>query len=177
MYRIDVLLKQNQKLFHTRDLAILWGIDNANTLYTAIKRYVSQGILIPLHKGLYATVPIDELDPYLLGVAAIHTYTYLSCESVLVKAGAIFQAGEAITFVSSLSRRFSLGGHTYSVRKMRDRFLFHDAGVSRVDGILTASLSRAVADLLYFHPTAHFDNPEAIDWNAVRAIKKEVGFL
>ena len=40
MYKIDVLLKQDQKVFHTQDLALLWGIINKNTLYTTIKRYL-----------------------------------------------------------------------------------------------------------------------------------------
>lgn len=37
MYRIDKLLKANQKLFHTKDIYLLWGITNKNTLYTTIK--------------------------------------------------------------------------------------------------------------------------------------------
>lgn len=177
MYKIDVLLKQNQKLFHTRDLAILWRIDNANTLYTTIKRYVSKGILIPVQKGLYSVVPLDALDPYTIGAAVLHTYTYLSCETVLVRAGVMFQAGDAMTFVSSFSRRFSVAGYIYLVRKMVDRFLFHDAGIERVNSVLTASLPRAVADIVYFNPTVHFDNPNEINWKEVRVIQKEVGFV
>lgn len=177
MYKIDALLKQNQKLFHTRDLALLWGIDNPNTLYTTVKRYVQKGILIPVQKGLYATVPVETLDPAVLGAAVLHTHAYVSCESVLAAEGVIFQAGEAITLVSSVSRRFSLAGHAYVVRKMADRLLFHDAGVERVHGVLMASLPRAVADMIYFNPHIHFDNPKAIDWKAVRMLQKEVGYL
>lgn len=177
MYKIDVLLKQNQKLFHTADLAVLWGIDNPNTLYTTIKRYVGKGILIPVQKGLYSVIPLDELDPYFLGAAAIHSYAYVSCESVLARSSVMFQAGEAITFISSVSRRFTIAGQSYLVRKMADRFLFHDAGMTRINGVLTASLPRAVADMRYFHPKAHFDNPKVIDWKAVHTIQKEVGFV
>lgn len=177
MYKIDALLKQNQKIFHTRDLAILWGVENANTLYTTIKRYVGRGILIPIQKGLYATVPFDQLNPYAVGLAAIHTYAYVSCETVLVAAGIMFQAGEAMTFVSSVSKRFILAGHEYLVRTMADRLLYNDAGVERKNGFLAATPPRAVADMLYFNPRIHFDNPEAIDWKTVRAIQKEVGFV
>lgn len=176
MYKIDILLKQRQRLFHTDDLALLWGITNRNTLYTAIKRYVARGILTTIHKGLYATVPLPELDPYTLAIAVLHTYAYVSCETVLAGAGIIFQWGGAITLVSGLSRRFTLGGHSYVVRTMADRFLSHDAGIERRDGVLIASLPRAVADLLYFHKNVHVDLPGAINWKAVRAIQKEVGF-
>lgn len=177
MYRIDVLLKQDQNLFHTRDLAILWRTNNVNTLYTTIKRYVQKGILIPVQKGLYAKIPLDQLDPEVLGGSVIHSYAYVSCETVLVRHGVIFQAGEVITLVSSVSKRFTLAGHSYLVRKMADRLLYNDAGIERNGPVLTASLPRAVCDMLYFHPRVHFDNTKAVDWKAVRAIQKEVGFL
>ncbi len=177
MYRIDVLLKQHQKLFHTNDLAVLWGVDNRNTLYTTIKRYVAKGILIPVHKGLYATIPLEQIDPTILGAAIIHTYSYVSCETVLAQAGVLFQAGTAITFVSRFSRRFTVASHEYIVRKLADRFLFHDAGIVNDHAVATATVARAVADMRYFHPAFHFDNPRAIDWKAVRTIQKEVGYL
>lgn len=177
MYKIDILLKQNQKLFHTADLSILWRINNLNTLYTTIKRYVARGILIPVQKGLYSVSPLDQLDPIVLGIMVTRAYAYVSCETVLVRSGVNFQSGEATTLVSSVSRRFSLAGHTYIVRKMTDRFLYNDAGIERIDGVLTASVLRALADMRYFHPTAYFDNTKSIDWKAVRAIQKEVGFI
>ena len=176
MYRIDVLLKQNQELFHTRDLAVLWGIANPNTLYTTIKRYVARGILIPVHKGLYSVKPIDTLDPALVGLAAIHAYAYVSLETVLARHGVIFQAGDAITFVSAQSRRFSLAGQAYVVRRMPDRFIYCDTGIERSDGVLTASVPRAMADMLYINPRFHADNPDAVDWKAVRIVQKEVGY-
>ena len=61
MYKIDKLLKLNRDLYHTGDLGVLWEITNKNTLYTTIKRYVQKGILIPIHKGLYATKPLDKI--------------------------------------------------------------------------------------------------------------------
>ena len=167
MYRINILLKQNQKLFHTRDLAILWSTDKPNTLYTTIKRYVQKGILIPVQKGLYATASLDTIDPYLLGLTVLHSYAYVSCETILRQAGIIFQAGESITMVSSVTRQFVIGGHTYRVRKMADRHLFHDEGIDRVGSVLTASPWRAIADMLYFNPINHFDNSETIQWLAV----------
>ena len=89
MYRIDTLLKLKEKLFHTNDLALLWGITNKNTLYTTIKRYLQKGILIPVHKGFYSTVPIDQLDPFKLAIGYLHRFTYISCETVLIQEGII----------------------------------------------------------------------------------------
>ena len=61
MYKINKLLQAPTKLFHTQDLALLWGISNRNTLYTQIKRYVQKSILHPIHKGFYATVNPDRI--------------------------------------------------------------------------------------------------------------------
>ena len=85
MYKINNLLKANQDLFHTSDIASIWGISNKNTLYTSIKRYVGRGVLIPVHKGFYATKPIEQIDSVRLGVGFLHNFAYQSCENILVE--------------------------------------------------------------------------------------------
>lgn len=176
MYRIDILLKQKNRLFHTRDLALLWQIRNENTLYTLIKRYVQKGILIPIQKGLYATIPLADVDPLALGSAILHRYSYVSCEYVLARAGVIFQTGQDITFVSSLSRKFRVADTQFLVRGISDRFLYNDADLQQHNGILIASNERAAADLLYINRRYHFDNPGQLNWTKVKAIQKEVGY-
>lgn len=176
MYKIDMLLKQKQKLFHTNDLALLWGLKNSNTLYTTIKRYVQKGILFRIHKGFYAAVPPAEIDPLRLGVGFLHAFAYLSCESVLVSAGVIFQGGESFTLVAGVSRKFRVGGNHFLVRKMKNEFLYQAAGILEKDEVKIATPERAVADMLYFQPAYHFDSPSSVDWALVKKIQKEVGF-
>lgn len=176
MYKIDVLLKQEQKLFHIDDLALLWRIKNPNTLYTTIKRYVKKGILLRIHRGFYAVVPLEKIDPLKLGIGALHTYAYLSTESILAKEGIIFQSGNYLTLVSSLSKKFTIASQNFFVRKMKADFLYHQAGLVEDKGVKIATLERAAADILYFDPRFHFDNQEAIDWQKVNQIKKEVGY-
>jgi len=170
-------MKQDTRLFHTRDLGLLWGIENDNTLYTLIKRYKDKGILIPIHKGYYSTVPLERVDPILLGIGLLHSFAYVSCEYILAKAGIIFQVSEPYTLISSLSKTFTIGNHVYRSRKLKDEYLFNDAGVEMRNGYSIASLTRAVADILYYQPRYHFDNPKGIDWNDVHKVKKEVGYL
>jgi len=177
MYKLDILLKQNRKLFHTNDLGLLWQIDNPNTLYTTIKRYVKKGILIHIHKGFYATVALEEIDPLELGLGYLHRYAYFSCESVLFEKGVIFQKSEHYTLVCNISKKFTIGGNHYLARKMRDEYLFHTFGIVDNHGIKIASLERAVADILYFNPRFHFDNRQAIDWLEVETIQKGMGIL
>ena len=78
-------------IFHASDLANLWDIRNPNTLYTTLKRYVKSGLIFRIRKGMYSLIPLDELDPILLGIKTIHSYAYISTETVLFDEGIINQ--------------------------------------------------------------------------------------
>jgi len=166
----------DRKLFHTNDLAILWGITNKHNLYMTITRYIDRGVLIPIYKGLYSTVPIASLDPLELGVAIIHRYTYLTTESVLSQAGIISQRVFDYTYVADQSRRVPVGEWSFRFRKLKDDYLYHPAGIEKQYGTFIASTERAVADMLYFNPKYTFDVPESINFEKVRSIQKEIGY-
>jgi len=176
MYRIDTLLKLREKLFHTNDLALLWGITNKNTLYTTIKRYAQKGILIRIHKGFYSTVPVAQIDPFKLAIGYIHQFAYVSCETVLIREGIIFQKENYLTLVSSISKKFTIDNRSYFVRKLTDNYLYNDCGIDNIEGLMTASVERAVADLLYFNKNYFFDNKKKIDWKKVNKIQKVIGY-
>ena len=184
MYRLNkpkldkksILLKQDRKIFHTNDLALLWEITNKNTLYTTIKRYKKSGTLIPIHKGLYSVMSLSQLDPIILGIAFLHRYAYLSTESILAKEGVIAQAISAVTFVSNTSKKFKLQSTHYLVRQMKNQYLYNNCGIIQKNRYYEATLERAVADLLYYNPNYYFDNKKTIDWDKVEKIQKEVGF-
>ena len=176
MYRIDTLLKLKEKLFHTNDLSLLWGITNKNTLYTTIKRYVQKGILVPVHKGFYSTVSLDQIDPFKLAVGYLHRFAYVSCETVLIREGIIFQKENYLTLISSISKKFSINNYSYLVRQLKDNYLYHDRGIDNVNGVMMASVERAVSDLLYFNPNYYFDNKKKINRKKVREIQKVIGY-
>jgi hypothetical protein len=125
MYRINGPFKQDRKLYHSQDLAILWGMANKNTLYTTIKHCVQKGVLISIYKGLYSTVPLSQVNPLELGRAIVHRYTYLSTESVLAQAGVIFQTTYKYTFVSDLSKKVSVDSISFLFRKLKVEYLYH----------------------------------------------------
>lgn len=177
MYKIDKLLKLNRQLYHTKDLALLWNIGNTNTLYTTIKRYLKKGVLFSIYKGFYSTVPLDRLDPNLLGASALHTYCYLSLESVLAKYGVISQSPQTITFISSASRKIKIGNNYYLVRRLKTNFLLNTSGIEQKDGVFIAVLERAVSDILYFNSQYYFDNRKLINWKLVKKLQKEIGYL
>lgn len=177
MYRISELIRLDRKLFHTNDLAILWGIADKHNLYMTISRYIDRGILFPVYKGLYSTVPLTSLDPLQLGQAIIHRYTYLTTESILSQAGIISQIVYDYTFAAELSRRATVGQWSFRFRKLKDDYLYNPAGIVTQNGVFVATVERAVADMLYFNPKYHFDVSQSIDFDKVRLIQKEVGYL
>lgn len=174
MNYLTLLLRANRSLFHTQDLRVLWDISNSNTLYTAIKRYIQRGVLFPVQKGLYSTIPLSELDPWALGVAAVHAYSYISCESVLAKAGYLNHVPQAITLVGSQAKKFELGGHQFVVRRLADQFLFQPIGVVVENGVRQTTVERALADLLYFNPYAQLD--ASVPWGSILRMQKEIGY-
>lgn len=172
--RFAALASLGETVFHADDLSVLWGITNKNTLYTTLKRYAAQGLLHRIYNGLYSLKDITDISPLLLGVKALHGYAYISCETVLYDAGIINQPPQEITIVSAHSRRFTVGGHRFRSRKLSDTFLYNDAGIDIHGGVRTATVARAVADMLYFHPKKYFDAP--IDWASVKKVANDIGY-
>ena len=176
MYRITELNRLNRRVFHTKDLAVIWGIEDRNHLYKTISRYLDRGILFHIYKGLYTTVPVSDLDPLELGTAIIHRYTYLSTETVLAQTGIITQAVYDLTFISDQSKRVQVGTWSFRYRQLKDTFLFNPIGIDKHTHGFWATPERAVADLLYYNPRYHFDVPDLIDFDQVRSIQKKVGY-
>jgi hypothetical protein len=177
MYRITELYLSNRRVFHTNDLAVLWGINDRNHLYKTISRYLGRRILFHIFKGLYSTVPESELDPLELGTAIIHRFTYLSTETVLAQAGIISQAVYDQTFIANQSKRVQVGKWSFRFRQLKDVFLHHPAGIDQGPHGFMATPERAVADLLYYNPRYHFDVPDLIDFDQVKWIQQEVGYV
>lgn len=177
MYTINkhnILLSQDRQIFHTVDLALLWGIKNGNTLRTTISRYLKAGTLISLHKGLYSTTSPSHLDPVDLARAMIHGVSYLSCESILVEQGVIHQVLSVMTLVGKQSQNFILPGLNIpvKVRQLAPHFLYNPLGIK--DG--RADLTRAAADLLHYNPRYHFDSPQLADQKKLNSYQKTLGY-
>lgn len=161
-------------VFRIDDLARIWGINNRNTLLTSLKRYVESGLIYRLYRGLYSIKPVAELDPLLLGAQAINNYCYLTGETILAKQGIIFQQVNYFTFAGKQTKRFKIGNYKYYCRQLKDKFLYNDIGIDKTGKFNLATPERAAADILYFNPRYHFDNPDAIDWTEVNKIQATV---
>jgi len=169
-----ILLKQKRRIFSTDDLALIWKIKNRNTLRVTIRRYVKNGTLIRIKKGLYTTLSLDEISPYLLGASYIKGFCYVSMQSVLEIHGLINQSVKAITLIGNRSQKFKIGGYEYICKKMKLDYLNNLEGIDLSGEYPIASSERAVADLLYFNSKFHFDAKNRIDWDRVKQIKEKV---
>lgn len=172
--RFLLIAKLGIPVFHIDDLARIWGVSNRNTLSTSLKRYVENGLIFRIHRGLYSIKPKAELDPLLLGAEALNSYCYLSSETILAKHGIIFQQLDYFTFIGEKTNRFKIGNYKYYCRQLKDKFLYNDTGIDKTGKFNIATLERAVADILYFNPKYYFDNPGAINWTKVKRIQASV---
>jgi hypothetical protein len=176
LLRFSQIAKLGILLFHTSDLANLWQIKDPNNLHTTLKRYVQKGLLVRIYRGLYSLKPVEQLNPALIGLKALHKYAYVSAETVLSQNGIIQQKIDQLTLVSSISKKFSIEPFDFYSRQLADKFLYNEIGITVENGIKKASIERAVADLLYFNPSAYFDAENLIDWRKVKTIQKAVGY-
>lgn len=174
--RFSILAALGEVVFHAGDLANLWDITDKNTLYTTLKRYAKQGLIYRVFRGLYAIRPIEKINPLLLGTKIAHEFSYVSTETVLANKGIIMQDIGQITIVSSKSKKFSIAGYNFRSRQLADMYLFNPAGIEMKNGVRTANVTRAVADMLYFNPRAHFDAHSLIDWKKVKKMQKAIGY-
>lgn len=174
--RFSQLAKLGFLVFHTGDLANLWQIKDSHSLHMALKRYVDKGLLVRIYRGLYSLKPIEQLQPLLVGLKALHRMAYVSTETILAEEGIIQQKINQITLVSSISRKFSIGQNNFYSRKLSNKFLYNEIGIIEKNGIKKATAERAAADMLYFNSKAYFDAENLIDWKKVKEIQKAIGY-
>jgi predicted transcriptional regulator of viral defense system len=174
--RFQILAKLGEKIFHSSDLARLWGINSKNTLSVTLHRYVKQEYLYRVFKGFYSIMPVKKLDPKLLGIKAMHQFSYISTETVLSEAGIIQQLMPNITIISGKSKRFVINEQSYQCRKLNDAHLYNPVGIQEINGYKLASVTRALADLLYYNKLFHIDNQNPIDWFALNEMQRNIGY-
>ncbi len=97
----------------------------------------------------------------------IYTPSYISFETVLYKAGAIFQYYNSIFVASYLTRDVNVDNQKYSYRKIKDTILTNQSGIKRNNNYYIASPERAFLDVVYLNKGYHFDNLSPIEWDKV----------
>ncbi len=165
-YILDIMRSKNT-IFTTDDVSLLWGESDVNFVRKKIYRYLKAGKMYSVRKGIYTKD--KNYNQYELATK-IYTPSYISFETVLAKAGVVFQLYGQIFVASYLTRELTIDGQTYSFKKIKDSILTDKTGIEVKDNYFIASPERAFLDVVYLNKEYHFDNLINIDWDKVYEI-------
>lgn len=158
---IAKLYQSTKTVLTNKDLALIWQETNQNNLKAKIAYYVKRGALIRLTRGVFAKD--NTYNPKELATS-IYTPAYISFETALREAGAIFQHYDTIFVAGPWSKTMTIDTTTITFRKLKDAVLFSPIGVEQRDHYSIASLERAFLDTIYLSPEYSFDNLRSMDW-------------
>jgi len=161
---ISTILRSNKTVFSSKDIALLWRCSITNADRVRINYYIKKGDLYHIRKGFYAKD--KNYDKFELATK-IYTPSYISLETVLAKAGVIFQFYGQIFVVSYLTREIIADNQSYSYRKIKDSILTNDAGIENKNNYSIATPERAFLDIVYLNKDYHFDNFSGLNWEKV----------
>lgn len=154
----DVILAiytDNRTVFRLKDIALLTGETNFQSLNKKLNYHVKTGKLQNPRKGIYTKPGYNSEEM----ACTIFTPSYISLEYVLQKVGVLFQYDSRISVICNLSRSIEIEDQTYIFRKIKGELLVNILGIDRKENqINIASPERAFLDLLYLNPKYYFDN-------------------
>ena len=158
------MLRSPKTIFSTKDVALLWSEERENTVSARLNKYVKAGKLIRVRRGLYAKD--KSYDKFELATR-IFTPSYISFETVLAKAGVIFQFYGQILIASYVTREIIIDDKTYSYKRVRDSILTNHAGIEAKNNYHIATPERAFLDVVYLSKDYHFDNLSPLNWDKI----------
>jgi len=158
---LDILLRSSKTIFSTKDAALLWAEERESTVSARLNKYVKAGKLIGVRRGLYAKD--KNYDKFELATK-IYIPSYISFETVLAKAGVVFQFYGQVFVASYITREVVIDGQTYSYKRIKDSILTNRIGIEAKDNYYIASPERAFLDIVYANKGYHFDNLSPLDW-------------
>jgi predicted transcriptional regulator of viral defense system len=161
---IEVLLRSPKTIFTTKDIALLWGEKTSMAVRVRLSKYVKNGKLNRVHKGIYA----KDKDYNRFELATrIYTPSYISFETILTRSGINFQYYGNIFVASYVTRDIEADTQRISFVRMKDYVLSDTTGIEHVNDVPFATKERAFLDRIYVSKDYHFDNLNALNWDKV----------
>ncbi len=169
MEKNDILniLRSKNSVFSFKDVLLASQDKNPALLIRRLNYYIKQGELYSIRRGFYAKD--KNYDKFELA-AKIYTPSYISFETVLTRAGVVFQYYSQVFVASYLTREIKADSQVYSYKKLKDPVLTNNAGVEYNENYSIATCERAFLDVLYLHKNYHFDNLKPLNMDKVLAI-------
>lgn len=142
---LKLLQKINKPFYSIADLEKITNLPR-NSLYVALKRWVTAGIIERVAQGIY--VPMGSNFSLENVAAQLYIPNYLSFESALAKYGVLNLIPYTLTFATTRkSRKYTLRKQAIEFRQIASELFF---GYETKNGIWIASPEKALLDEVYF---------------------------
>ncbi len=161
MKYLTKLVQADQQIFTSKELAMLFNIDNPNYLAVVVNRLIKAGALLRIRKGLFS-LPAPRVNRHQLA-NRLKTPSYISLECVLYTNNIIFQNFDnIITSVSNNTCTITLMGTEFRYFKIKPEIMSSPIGI-KIGKTTIASPERALADTIYLRGNIHLDNPKPLN--------------
>ena len=167
MTTILSIYKTPQTVLTLKDISLMLPHIPYDNLKRRLSYFVKLGHLKKLRRGVYAKEPYDVLEL----ANKLYAPSYISLETVLQRAGVIFQYYESIFAVSYLSRTVDVSSHTIVYRKIKKDILLNKQGIEEQGNIVIASPERAFLDAVFLYRNYYFDNLGTLNWDKIMEFK------
>lgn len=157
------LYKRPETVFTLKDISLLMPGVAYQNLTSRVSYLAKAGEIKRLAHGVYGKPGYDPLEL----ANKLYTPSYVSLETILRRAGIVFQHYDVVTSVSYLSRVVSVNGHDFHYHQVNKKILLNKLGLTEHGSAVVASPERAFLDAVYLYKEYHFDNLGALDWDKV----------
>jgi hypothetical protein len=154
---IKTLIKTHQTVFSFAELQSIFPDQKTESLKQTLRRYKKDGKLLNPQKGVW-TLPVYDSKEL---AGKLFPGGYISLEKVLFEAGVSFQRyGNTVHCIRHKSADITFNNENYVARSMKPSIYNNRTCIQEFPGYRKAMPERALCDLVYFRPTANFDNPQ-----------------
>lgn len=161
------ILRSKSTVLTFKEILIASGEKQPNLLKRRLNYYIQKGELFSIRRGLY--VKDKNYDRFELATK-IYTPSYVSFETILFKAGVIFQHYAKIFVATYQTKEIECDNQVYSFKKIKDVVLTNNAGVENRGNYFVASKERAFLDILYLNKDYYFDNLSPLDLDRIQLL-------
>ncbi|MBI5358035.1 hypothetical protein HZB69_00170 [Candidatus Amesbacteria bacterium] len=168
MQFLTYLYSLPQTVFTVDELALFFPEITTPLLRKRAHYFVKTNKLLRPRAGIYTKPNFNWQEL----ANKIYSPSYISFQTVLQKAGMIFQPYETIYLASYLSRSISISNHTLQYRKLKGDILLNNEGVVNENNYSIATKERAFLDTILFYKNYHIDNLDPLDWDLVNKLSK-----
>lgn len=164
-------LNKNQTLFTISEIAQILNINDKQKLYSFLKYSNVTGDLTRITRGIYSLKkPFSNLE---LG-NKLRQPSYISLYTILQKNGIIFQNYEDIYLISNRSDNIHIDNNVFIYKKIKDKILYNNLGITIENNVTLATSERAICDLIYLGFEYYFDNLRQIDFELIKDLNDKL---